>query len=90
MACNGCGQSGYGSSTAGSQAGVPVNPYAMTPAASGPISGPSSSSGPSVSTSLTNNGGCAGCAGRDSLWKDILTALIISIVVGGLFLGRDR
>lgn len=83
MPCNGCSQYSGNGSSVGSVAGEPRNPYTVNPAATGPVSGP-------ISTATTTLGGCAGCSRQSNIWRDILTALIIAVVVGGLFFGRER
>lgn len=78
--CAGCTQSApSGPNATLQQSATQVsNPYAMP--VTGPVAGP------------PPPGGCCGqCADKDSnLWRDIITALIISLVVGGLFFGKAR
>lgn len=81
MPCVGCAQSGNPASTVGT-AVAPINPYAAgvqsAPAVSGPVSDAAKPC-------------CGDCAGnRDNIWRDILTALIVSLIVGGLFFGRSK
>ena len=78
--CGGCGKAGSGNgSSVGTLAGTPTNPYAISPmpVATGPVSTPAPSP-------------CVGCGGKgENIWKDILMALIVSLIVGGLFFGKE-